>query len=145
MTVNWDLFRLIADLTKTEGFIEKKNIFVIATYYSILVCRSDVKSNGSFFKLLTLVLKSSGCSKDVIDCLNSLGICQNYRTIERLRRWLAEVDEITVQKQASTGVCHIIFDNLDFHVNTLQLLTLPLLMFEFHPTLGLATDDQLKI
>ena len=137
--------RLIADLTKSEGFIEKKNLFCIATVYSILVCKSDYTSNSSFFKLLTLILKSSGCTKDMINCLSSLGICQSYSTIKRLRKWLAEVDEVTVQKQASIGVIHIIFDNLDFHVNTLQHLTLPLLMFEVHPTMGLDTNDELTL
>ena len=58
---------------------------------------------------------------------------------------LADVDELSVRKQASFGVCHVIFDNMDLYVKTLHQLTLPLLMFETHPTKHLLKTDSLSI
>ena len=92
-----------------------------------------------------MVMQLNGCTKDLIDCLSSLGLCEGYRSINRMRKWLAEVDEEAVKKQANTGVCHIIFDNLDLYVKTLHRLTLPLLLFETHPTFDLPRDDYMSL
>ena len=59
-----------------------------------------------------------------------------------MRNWLAEVDELVVKKQASWGVSHIIFDNLDININQLHHLPLPVLMFELYPTFHLPNNDE---
>ena len=137
--------RLITDLTKQQNFISKKNIFSVATLYSLLVCKAEPKYNSGFFKLLTLVLKTSGCTKDVIDCFNLLGFCEGYRQIGFMREWFVDIDEEAVKKQASYGVCQIIFDNMDLYVKTLNQLTLPLLMFEVTPTSHLNKTDEMSL
>ena len=78
----------------------------------------------------------------MINCLNWLGLCENYSTIYTMRNWLAAVDELVVRKQASWGVTHIIFDNMDIKINQLHHLTLPVLMFELFPTFHLPNNDE---
>ena len=77
----------------------------------------------------------------MINCLNWFGVCENYSTIYNVRKWLASVDELLVQKQAAWGVTHIIFDNLDLYIKNLHHLTLPILMFELYPTFHLSHSD----
>ena len=79
---------------------------------------------------------------DMISCLNWLGLCENYSSVYNMRNWLGAVDELVVKKQASYGVCHIIFDNLDMYIRHLHHLTLPVLMFERHPTFHLLKTDE---
>ena len=78
----------------------------------------------------------------MINCLNSLGVCESKSSIFNFRNLFASVDEFVVKKYANLGVCHIIFDNLDFYVKKLHNLTLPVLMFELHPTFHLDTSDE---
>ena len=65
--------------------------------------------------------------------------------VHSLRKMLAEVDEVSVKKQASFGIIHVIFDNMDVHIKTLHQLTLPLLMFEVHPTNNYSREDSLSL
>ena len=77
----------------------------------------------------------------MIDCMNWLGLGENYSSFHNTRNWLAAVDELVVQKQAKLGICHIIFDNLDIHIRKTHHLTLPILMFEKFPTFHLSNCD----
>ena len=82
----------------------------------------------------------------MVNCLNWLGLCENANTsMYRLRNFLASVDEVLLKKQASWGVCHIIFDNLDLYIRQLHHLTLPLLVFETYPTFHLSNKDELSL
>ena len=137
--------RFITDLTKGDGIITAKTVYFVATCFSLLACQSDHKHNSAFFKLITLVMKACGCTKDLMNCFNQMGLCESYQSVAKLRTFLAEADEIAITKQASLGVCHIIFDNMDIYVKTLHQLTLPLLMFELHPTSNFPKDDALSM
>ena len=136
---------MIVDVTKTDGFLTKKNVYFVASFYALFVCKSSNKKNSAFSKLLTLVMKTFGCSKDFIECFSAIGFCERYQSITNLRNKFSSLDELSVKNLARDGVAHIIFDNMDLQIKTLHQLTLPLLMFEVHPTLHLPRDDALSL
>ena len=57
---------------------------------------------------------------------------------------LASLDELVAKKQAHGGICHIIFDNIDFYIRHLHHLTLPILFFERSPTFHLSNENNLS-
>ena len=56
------LIKLICNIIRTDSGFEDKSVYKVAFIFSILVCSANPKMNSSFLKLLTLMLKSSGCT-----------------------------------------------------------------------------------
>ena len=74
-----DIIKLIATLSKTDSGLDDKSVYKVSFLYSLLVSSASPRKNSSFFKLMTLMLKSSGCTGQFIDkpniiyCLNNAG------------------------------------------------------------------------
>ena len=56
------LVRMLADLTKSDTGLTDKDVYKVAFMYSMMVCSVDPHKNSAFFKLITLMLKTSGCT-----------------------------------------------------------------------------------
>ena len=56
------LIKLIANLTKTNTGLNESSIYKIAFVYSLMVSCTNPRKNSAFLKLMTLMLKSSGCT-----------------------------------------------------------------------------------
>ena len=56
------LIKLIGTLMKTDASFNEKSLYKISFIYSLLVCSANPSRNSSFFKLMTLMLKKSGCT-----------------------------------------------------------------------------------
>ena len=56
------LVKLIADLCKTTKGLREKHVFKVAFMYSLLICSVNPHKNSSFLKLMTLMLKTAGCT-----------------------------------------------------------------------------------
>ena len=108
-----------------------------------------LKTSGCKGKLRSIIKQQisieNNFSGDMVNCMNWLGLCENYSSIYRTRTWLASLDEVLVKKHASWGVIHIIFDNLDLYIRELHHLTLPLLVFETYPTFHLCNTDEMSL
>ena len=56
------LVRMLADLTKSDTGLTEKDVYKVAFMYSLMVCSVNPHKNSSFLKLITLMLKTSGCT-----------------------------------------------------------------------------------
>ena len=57
-----DLVRLITNLSKSDTGLTEKSVYKVAFIYSLLVCSASPQNNSSFLKLMTVMLKMSGCT-----------------------------------------------------------------------------------
>ena len=56
------LVKLLATLIKTDAGLNDKSVYRVAFLYSLLVCSANPSQNSSFLKLMTVLLKTSGCT-----------------------------------------------------------------------------------
>ena len=56
------LIKLIANLSGNDTGLDEKCVFKVAFLYSLLVSSANPRQNSSFLKLMTLMLKTSGCT-----------------------------------------------------------------------------------
>ena len=56
------LIRLITELCKSDVGLQEKAVYKVAFLYSLLVSSACPQKNAAFSKLLTLMLKTSGCT-----------------------------------------------------------------------------------
>ena len=64
-----DLVRLIAKLSMPDTDLNEKSVYKTAFLYSLLVCSASPKNNSSLLKLMTVMLKMSGCTGIYFYCL----------------------------------------------------------------------------
>ena len=57
-----DLVKLIAQLSMTDAGLNEKSVYKVSFLYSLLVCSASPHNNSSLFKLMTVMLKMSGCT-----------------------------------------------------------------------------------
>ena len=65
------LIRMITDLSNTDHGLTEKHVYRVAFIYSLLVCSVNPQKNSAFFKLITLMLKTSGCTGKTIHYLST--------------------------------------------------------------------------
>ena len=76
-----------------EADLDEDQLIKIASYYSMIVCSSDPKTNSSFHKVLTVFLHKCGVSNTGLEFLHKLGITQCSSDYTNIQNHLASVDE----------------------------------------------------
>ena len=67
LTQTPDIVKSISTLSKTDSGLDEKSVYKVSFLYSLLVSSASPRKNSSFLKLMTLMLKSSGCTGRFID------------------------------------------------------------------------------
>ena len=139
-----DLIMFLSNFFSREIDIDEDKLIKISSYYSMMVCSADPRTNSAFHKVLTVFLHKCGLNDIGLTFLNKIGVTQSPSSYSNIRTHLASVDEILVLKQATKAVPLIIFDNLDININILHHMTLPVLVWHTLPAVTLSRDDDLS-
>jgi hypothetical protein len=126
------LLDMIGMLISTgEATINGDTVIQTAFLYTQLACSINPRIHSSYFKMLSVFLKTCGLTDTGLLALSKLGMCEAPRTLLNTKDNLAVLDEVMVKQQAAHGVFFAMFDNLNYKIMRTQLdYTLPVLLFE---------------
>ena len=139
-----DLILFLSNFFSRENDINEDKLIKISSYYSMMVCSADPRTNSAFHKVLTIFLHKCGLNDTGLTFLNKIGVTQSSSSYSNIRTHLASVDEILVMKQATKAVPLVIFDNLDININILHHMTLPVLVWHTLPAATLSKNNELS-